>query len=467
MSSNIKILDKPILSNETKNLKDNLKELRLTEEETDLTRKQKNSIYKLLNNNNLQTVCSNIINSDYLKKFNYSDLNNMYDTLKDFFENIKEVKNEIDIDIFFKAGNFLDITKLKAIYIKLGRHKIFPNFNFKRLKQLFEKPPRKLKPQDNHTANYINYDPFTIRKYLYAIIQMVVNEMDLVVAFVGGEGTGKSLACSQDMSLLHYLLTQLGLITYKYELTDMWFNSLGSFAEAEDKFFNEKLRILGLDEGNELNRQEWQNDQVKTFFQRLRRERFNQRIKLICLPQLGELLTSIVLSRLNFVFAMNGKNDVTTGTILKGYCKFYIIPRNNEIYSPYLKKNLLKSDIIDILGTTLEDKKKFYKSLPRKILIKQFKRNFVWGFNKKRYDKILKESNKIFTVNKGFRLTEYQAYCYFKSRPNLKDWELNRKENKKMYATLQKMDRSICKIFEEDPQKLLKYEKIFEREIEK
>ena len=43
--------------------------------------------------------------------------------------------------------------------------------------------------------------------------------------------------------------------------------------------------------GDDILKQESQNDNVKMFLQRLRRERFNQRIKLLCLPQLGESLT--------------------------------------------------------------------------------------------------------------------------------------------------------------------------------
>jgi len=387
----------------------------------------------------------------------------LYNTLNDFFDNVKDIKNDIDIEIFFKNGNLLDVTKLRKLYYKYGRDKIFPNFKFRRLKKLFENPPKRLRAMDNSGKEYIMYDPFIIRKYLYAIIQMVINEMDLLIGYVGGEGLGKSCACSQDINLLYYLLTELGLIDYKYNLKEMWFNSLDSFLEAEDTFFNQKFRILGLDEGNELNRQEWQNDNVKTFFQRLRRERFNQRIKLICLPQLGELLTSIVLSRLNFIFAMNGKQDVTTGTIMKGFCNFYIIPRGNIIYSPFQKREILKSEIIDTLGVILEDKKKFYKSLPQKLIIKKFKRNYVWGFNKKKYDKVLKESNKLFTVFKGIKMTEKQAYYYYKARPKLKDWNMSRTEDKEMYATLQKLDRSICKLFEEDPDRLLKYDKMLER----
>ena len=78
------------------------------------------------------------------------------------------------------------------------------------------------------------------------------------------------------------------------------------------------------------------------------------------------------------------------------------------------------------------------------------------------YDKNLKDSNKTFSVAKGIRLTEYQAYVYYISRPKLKDWNLDYKEDKELYATLAKLDRAICKIFTENPDKLLKYEKLVE-----
>lgn len=452
---------------EKKKLESNILEINNIESETGLARKDLKEIYQLLNNNDLKILCRNILKNKYLKEFNYEDLNELYDVLKNFFKNIDSLKEKIDISIFFEKGNIINTRKLKLKFRQLGRDKLYKDFNFKRLKELFENPPDKLKPQDGSSGNDIIYDKFIVRKYLYGIVQMVVNEMDLLIGYTGAEGMGKSCGCSQDMNLMYYLLKELGLITYKYNIQEMWFSSLDDFLSAEDKFFSEKFRILGLDEGNELNRQDWQDERVKTFFQRLRRERFNQRIKFICLPQLGELMTAIVLSRMNFIFNMYSTDDIETGTLNKGYCNFYIIPRTEKIYSPYQKREISRKEILDRLGVNLEDKKKHYKEIPKQILIKRFKKNYIWGFNKKQYDKLLKDSNKTFRVGKGIRLTDYQAYCYFISRPDLKGWKLSRKDNPSVYATLNKFDRALCKKFEEDPNLVIKYEKLIERKKER
>ena len=443
-------------------LKNNISHLNEVDETSTITKRNLNQIYNILNNNELKLLCRNILKNKYLDSFTYQDLVSMHTIIDSLNHNLTTIKDMIDIDMFFEKGNLINIKKLKLKFRQLGREKIFPKFNFKRLKELFENPPKKLKPQDMSGEHDIIYDPFIVRKYMYGIIQMVVNEMDLLVGYTGSEGSGKSCGCSQDINLMYYLLKELGLITYKYDINEMFFSTLDNFLTAEDNHFDEKFRILGLDEGNELNRQDWQDERVKTFFQRLRRERYNQRIKFICLPQLGELMTAIVLSRMNFIFNMYSTDDIETGTLNKGYCKFYIIPRNDKIYSPHQKLEITKKEIIDNLVINLDDKKKYLKEIPSKLLIKKFRKNYIWGFSKKDYDKNLKETNKTFSVNKGIRLTEYQAYCYYKSRPPIKDWAIDKKEEKDIYATLIKLDRAICKQFDENPEKTLKYEKLLE-----
>jgi len=443
------------------NLNENILALEDIEENTSIKQESLNQIYNLLNNNELKILCRNIIQNKYLNKFTYEDLNNMYDTLKDFFENIKDIKERIDVDQFFQNGNMINIEKLKEEFYKYKIDKKFPNFNFQRLKELFENPPKKLKALDNSSGEYIQYDPFIIRKYLYGIIQMAINEMDLLIGFTGAEGMGKSCACSQDMNLIYYLLKELELITYDYNIKNMWFSSLSNFLAAEDKYFGQPFRILGLDEGNELNRQDWQNEDVKTFFQRLRRERKEQRIKFICLPQLGELITAIVLSRMNFIFNSYSKDKIETGTLDKGFCNFYIIPRNAKIYSHHHKKELTKEEIVDILGINLDDKKKYLKEIPKSIIIKRFKRNYIWGFNKKDYDKYIKEANKTFSVAKGIRVTEYQAYLYYLSAPNVKDWNTESMD-KSQIRTIQGLHKAIRRVFEIDPDKVKKYELLLE-----
>lgn len=438
------------------------------EQEQEIEKQNLKQIYQILNNNELKLICKKILKNEYIEKFTYEDLNSLFEIIEGFYSNISKIKEDVDISIFFKKGNIIDIRGLKQELKRLGRYDMYKHVNFKRLEELFKNPPEKLLPQDNSTQEYIIYDKFVVRKYLYGIVQMIVNEMDLLIGYVGEEGMGKSAGCSQDMNLIYYILKEINLIQYEYNINDMWFESLDSFIEAENNFFEQRFRILGLDEGNELNRQDWQDERVKTFFQRLRRERFNQRIKFICLPQLGELITGIVLSRMNFIFHMYSYDKVKIGTLDKGYCDFYIIPRSNKIYSPKQKREISREEVKKSLTINLEDKKKkFITQLPKNILIKTIKKNHIWGFSKKDYNKNLKEKNKTFSVSKGIKLSELECFYYFKKRPNLKDWNIDRKEESEMYSTLAKMDKKICRIFEENPDKLIKYENLLKYKKER
>jgi len=454
------------INEELKLLANNEKLIYKITDEKNIEKKHLNKVNQLLANSNLKTVCENVINDKYIQGLTYEKFSMMYDTLKDFFIKIKETKNDIDVDVFFSKGGIINITKLRKEFFRLDRHKIFPKFNFRKLDELFKLKKLEIIPQDGSSEKPIEYNMFIVKKYLFAIIQMVVNEMDLLVIFTGSEGMGKSCACSQDINLVYWILKELDLIKYKYKIKDIWHNSLENFTKAEDDFFEEKFRIIGLDEGNELNRKSWQDELVKTFFQRLRRERFNQRIKFVCLPQLGELQPDIVLSRANFIFNMQSVDKIDTGTLNKGFCNFYIIPRN-IIYSHTQKRNITRNEIVDQLGLILDDKKKYYKKLPKELLIYKFKKPYRWGFKKSDYDKNLKDTNQTFSLSNGYKMTEYQAYCYYATRPPIKDWLLDKNIDGAVYSQLMKTERGISRIFESDPNKLLKYEHMILRKRKK
>lgn len=435
--------------------------LNLTEinKDTDIRYEHIKKVHNLLSNTELKIFCKNVLKNKYLENLTFEDLNRIYDLLDTLYNDIKEVKEEVDVEIFFKKGNRIDIKALKQEMRKLNKIKDYPNINFDRLKELFDKPIKKLKPQDNSSDEYIQYDEFIVRKYLIGIIQMIVNEMDLLIGFTGGEGLAKSTGATQDINLIYYLLKEIGIIDYEYDIKEMFFNNLDDFLQAEDKYFHNKFRILGLDEGNELNKQNWQEENVKMFFQRLRRERHNQRIKFICLPQLGEMITNITLGRMNFIFEMKGKTKSKTYTIDKGYCNFYVVPRDERgIYSPHNRRIIKKVEIIDVLGNNLEDKKKFLKEIPDSILVKKFKRNHIWGFDRKKYLKFLKDTNQSFSVSKGLKVTELEAYYIYKYLPELKHWGVDWKENKSEYSALHKLRNRIIKHFENDPKKLESFE---------
>jgi len=189
------------INEELKLLANNEKLIYKITDEKNIEKKHLNKVNQLLANSNLKTVCENVINDKYIQGLTYEKFSMMYDTLKDFFIKIKETKNDIDVDVFFSKGGIINITKLRKEFFRLDRHKIFPKFNFRKLDELFKLKKLEIIPQDGSSEKPIEYNMFVVKKYLFAIIQMVVNEMDLLVIFTGSEGMGKSCACSQDINL--------------------------------------------------------------------------------------------------------------------------------------------------------------------------------------------------------------------------------------------------------------------------
>ncbi len=226
------------------------------------------------------------------------------------------------------------------------------------------------------------------------------------------------------------------------------FNSLSSLRNAEDDLFSEKFRLLALDEGNELHRQNWKEEEVQTFFQRLRRERYNQRIKFICIPVLGELMTNIVMSRVNFIFEVYSKNRAKLGILEKGDCNFYIIPRGNTIYSYHHKKELTKDHIKQVLYENLKDKS-YLKGMPKELIVQKFRFNGVFGFRKSDYVKELKESNKSFSVKEGIKLSNTTLYMIYRliEKKMLKPKRMGLGSDMPEYASFHKMLQNIRKYF--------------------
>ena len=419
-------------------------------------------IFNILSNKEFQSLIKEIKDQDYYKEINYERFNKINEVLESMFYSIHNLKEEYDINLFLNSGYILDEKEIKLAYNKKIREK-HPNLNIKRLIQLYKEPPKKLNPYYSNKEEIL-IDEFVYRKYIVALIQMIFNQMDLVIAFTGGEGTGKSTKLSQDMYVVWWTLTEIGIINYPFDIKDMFFNTLEKLREAEDKYFHTPFRIFGLDEGNELNRQNWKDEEVNTFFQRLRRERYNQRIKYISIPVLGEMIPNIVLSRVNFVFEMEVKNKIKSGTLEKGIVNFYIIPRGNKIYSPQQKRELTKENIKNTLYLNLKDKA-YLKGMPKKILIKKFKANGIWGFPEKEYNKYLKDTNEIFSVSKGVILSETESFYFYKTNIKLKDLGIKHTDHR--YSSMAKLLNRIKNYWEKNPDKLLRYEAIYKRKMEK
>ena len=275
--------------------------------------------------------------------------------------------------------------------------------------------------------------------------------------------SGKSTHVSQLMWMVHWIIHELKIVKYDFHIKDMFFNTLEKLRMKEDDLFEQPFRILCLDEGNELHRQNWKDEEVQTFFQRLRRERYNQRIKFICIPVLGELMSSIVLSRVNFITDMKNINDTKTGSLNKGKANFYIIPRGDYIFSPQQKREVPAGEIRTSVFEFLKDKN-WLKGMPKEILVKTYNCNGTWGFPETLYEKELKDTNKTFQVSKGMKMSDTEAFYMYKTGISLKAVGLDSKDVK--YHTMNKFMGRLKRHFEDNMDLYNKHNLILERKYQ-
>lgn len=399
----------------------------------------------------------------YSKKYGLekTDINNIRESSKKIFEFSDKLYDDIEMNDFFGKGKFIDTDKLKEIYKLKKLKKKFPKFNIDKFCEILENPIIELK---NYAGEIIYYDKYVIRKFLIALIQMIFDEMDIYIGNVGEEGTGKSCWSSKVLFWFYTILSTVGLIEYAYDIKKLFFSSITSLQYEQNEQKNEDyFRIQVLDEGNDLNRGDSRKSENKTFKYGMRTSRKLLRIIIINMQQLGELDTSITLSRLNFIFDCKMENDIKTGTLHKGLVKMYILPRGRYIYSPLWKKKLSKIEIKNAFANKLERKKDYYVSLPEQVQVHQFNFNNVWGFNKSEYDEYIKNEIKKSTVGNEIKLTEYEVFLFDKYVPKMSKWatiDMKNQSDKTAYWTLNKLNKRIEQVFLLNPQLKSIYENI-------
>jgi len=456
MEMNIEILDMP--TPELSKKIHSIYKLKETTENVKLKSSSINIIKNIISDRQISEMFTELQSPEFVTTIGYKGLAKIEEAARILSENITELKTQVELDDFFSHGYNIDTKKLRQQYRNKGLHKDFPNLNFNMIKELYVNPPKEIPVVYNQTMK-IAADPFVFRKYMIAINQMIFNHMDIVICNIGDEGAGKSCKCSQDMYIIWWIMTQIGLIDYEFDINEMFANTLRRFSELEDKYYGVPFRIIGLDEGNELNRQDWKEDDVKLFWQRLRRERHERRIKFINIPVLGEMIINIVVSRINFIFDMKQKNEEKTGTLYKGTYDFYIVPRGSKIYSPYLNRELTKEEVKNKLYLNLKDKE-YLKGLPKDIKIKRCYCNGVWAFREVDYIKKMKETNMQYTIEKGMRFGLSELFAFYNAKPSAKILGINKDDA--TYHSLRKMIVKIKHFWNADPELLTKYEKIFQ-----
>lgn len=436
-------------------------------EEEDLTLEKKNinKVKHIINDFDNKNLLNNLLNEEYLKNLNYGDLVELKDKTKLLYDTISEAKEEIDIDEFYKRGEIVNFSKLKTYFKQNNLKKRFPNFDMKRFEEIMRNPPLVLK---NHKDEEIYYDKFMVRKLLIGINQMIFNEMDLYIANSGSEGSGKSCFSSQLILYLYYILKEIGLISYEYDVKKLFFSSLKTMIDVMDEQKDDDyFRIMALDEAYELNRSNFRDENSKLFKDDMRSSRKMQRIILLNLPQLGELELPIIQTRLNFIFYCRMDNQVETGTVRKGIVDFYIMPRGSKVYSETHRREISKAEIVNSISAIMKDKNDSYKGLPKNCLINTIHFKGVWGFDKDKYDRHIKKENRKRRTEGDFKLSNYQRYLIYRYVPALKNWDkidMQNKLDKKAYWVLSKFLKSVKMIFIENKQLEENMQRRFESE---
>lgn len=420
----------------------------------------------LLNNlprmhNNLQILTKNSKKDER----DLEGLKELETASKEIYEYTSELKQDVETDLFFSQGKLFDEQDLKEQFKYKKLKKKFPLFNMKRYLELLRNPIKEIK---NFAGQTIYYDPFWIRKNLIAINQMIFNEMDLYILNIGKEGSGKSCWSSQQILYFYTFLKEVGLINYAYDVTRMFFTDiLGFLEEHSNQKKDDYFRIEVLDEGNDLNRSNFRDETNRQFKYEMRTDRRQLRVILINMQQIGELDTSISLSRVNFIYNCKIRSDIKTGTLKKGYVDMYIIPRTEQIYSEVKQKNLDRNDILNSFAAILDRKKDYYTSLPTDMVVKRFKFEDKWGFDKDSYDEHVKDQMKKHKYTTKVKLTELQAYILSeKLAPifgKLNIFDHRKKSDAKMYEVLRKLFKRINDYFMYNPEKKKSIQKYYEK----
>lgn len=422
--------------------------------------------FNVKNLNNM--VIEDVINNNVPILLNTKDFSN-FEALHylekasyEIYKTINKIREEVELDDFISSNKSFDIKRLKVLYKSKRLNKRFPNFKIDKYLELLNNPILEIK---NFKGQLVKFDLFWVKKQLIAFNQMIFNEMDLYILNIGKEGSGKSCWSSQQILYFYTFLDKVGLIDYAYDIRRMFFADILSFLEEnENEDFNSYFKIKCLDEGNELNRSNFREETTQQFKYEMRTERKMLRIILINMQQIGELDTSISLSRVNFIYDCKMKGNKKLGTLEKGFVKMYIIPRGDTIYSEKYKKLISGRDILNSFANKLDKKKEYYIGLPTEMIVHEFKFEDMWGFDKDKYDKHVKGELSKRKFQRTIRLTTLQAYILLTKLSEfrrLKSFNLSNAKDKKMYDVLYKFFEKLKSFFDDNPDKVIALERFY------
>jgi len=393
-----------------------------------------------------------------------SDIAEIERASDELYKHSRKIREQMELRLYYNERNSYYVKRLRELYKEKKLKKKFPKFDLEKYLKILQNPFLEIK---NFSGKIVNYDPFVVNKFMIAINQMLFDEMDLYIINNGPEGSGKSCHSSQIILWFYTTLKEVGLIDYAYDITKMFFSDiLSMLQEQNEQKNNDFFRIMNLDEGNDLNKQNYASPDAMDFRYSMRTTRRNLRVVIINIQQIGELDNAISLSRANFIFDCQLDSNRKTGTLNKGTVDMYILPRGQTIYSPFWRKNFTRNDVKNAFAKKLEKKKDYYISLPNEFMIHRFKFHEAWGFDKGKYDEYIKNEIRKHSYAKGFKTSELIGYIIDSKLPKLKDWgtwNLKDPAEKAMYDNLGKWLRKIKKYFELYPEKRTRYQTSYNR----
>lgn len=246
-------------------------------------------------------------------------------------------------------------------------------FNKKRYNELLHNTPTHFKTVFGETIVLRK----ELVKNLLISCRHLHQEFDLFMIFVGSEGGGKSLFVRQVNFVMWWLMKELEMINYSYNMDLVHFGIKD--LQHDRKLWDEqgfKYRVSILDESkDDIGRDKYKTPEANAFIDYIRRCREESGIISLLLPQVSEILPALVLSRVVMIFEVDFDTDAE-GEIIRGDYKLITIPRGKESYSLYHDKFLKKSYIKKVLSEFLYKSSEKYSSLPNSIV------SFQGTFNK-------------------------------------------------------------------------------------
>jgi len=420
----------------------------------DLEKKDQSTIRHMIKSSKLIDTMKILTNEDITPEFDYSEFSEFQDRVFNFSENLKNMKEKIDLDKFVASGQFCNFKTLKKLFKDLNLKDRFPNFNFKVYQEWLTNPPLAI---NNSKGETIEYDSYVVIKLLNLLHHMIFDEDDILLVFCGKEGSAKSTLASQIMLYMYTFITSVGLNNYEFKPELMFYVDLQKMQDFESELeYADYFRIIHFDEGDQLSRINFRDKSVIKYKSDLRRSRKKQRIRSIATPQIGELSQEIITTRTHFIFNTIMTTDNETKLLKKGICNLYIIPKGDFIYSDLNKREITRSEILTTLHEQLKNKENYYRPLPTDICVRQFKFGRHFGFDKKEYDEYIDKENKLVDEDDGFKLTSHQIYVMLKEMPDFGEWGFDTKDviSNRNYTLMRQLKTKFKKYF-------IKYPKVY------